>query len=133
MRRLVLLFLVVMAALAVAACMTSADVLSDRPWKLAQVGGVAPAAEGGLEFDVNGGFQVRTGCNSGGGTYAVKGDHIEFGVAGLTEMACPGGAGEQETAVLAVLASTPRFEIGTGTGVLKLIAPDGAMLQFVTP
>jgi heat shock protein HslJ len=56
-----------------------------------------------LTFDGEGRVAVQTGCNQGGGSYAVDGDRIRFAEIVLTKMACDGPRGDMEAAVLAVL------------------------------
>jgi heat shock protein HslJ len=55
-----------------------------------------------LRFSDDGRVEVATGCNRGGGRYAVEGDTLRFDDLILTEMACDGPAGAMESAVLAV-------------------------------
>jgi heat shock protein HslJ len=56
-----------------------------------------------LTFDAAGRVAVQTGCNQGGGSYAVEGDRIRFAEIALTKMACDAARGQMETAVMAVL------------------------------
>lgn len=83
--------------------------LSGRTWTVTTIlaGDIASSVPAGvvatLRFGEDGGVAVSTGCNTGGGTYAVDGKKIAFGPIGLTKMACAGAAGEMERAVLAVL------------------------------
>ena len=56
-----------------------------------------------LLFHDDGTVEVQTGCNSGGGTYVIEADRIDFGEIVLTQMACAGAAGATEAAVVAVL------------------------------
>ena len=56
-----------------------------------------------LLFHDDGTVEVQTGCNSGGGTYIIEADRIDFGEIVLTQMACAGAAGATEAAVVAVL------------------------------
>ena len=85
-----------------------------------------------MEFDTDGRFTVRPGCNSGGGTYTIDGNRIVVDGTQLTAMACGDPADGQEQAFLAVLRDTPRFEIETRTGRLRLTAGDRALV-FDTP
>lgn len=129
---------VVAAALVVAAaCMPSSDAIADRPWGLDEISGSAPEVPAHLEFGVDGfgtdgTYTVQPGCNTGGGTYRIVGNTIDFGQATITAMACGEPADSQEQAFLAVLGAKPRFEIETQTGRLRLIAGDSS-LAFVTP
>ena len=56
-----------------------------------------------LAFGADGRVAVATGCNQGGGSYAVEGGRIRFAEIVLTKMACDGARGKMEAAVLAVL------------------------------
>jgi len=120
------------AALVAAGCMTSADAITGRAWKLVEIGGAAPAVEAGLGLEVDGRYSVRPGCNSGGGTYTINGNRITFGVAAITAMACGEPADGQEQAFLGVLGSTPAFEVETQTGRLRLKGAAGDLV-FVAP
>jgi heat shock protein HslJ len=56
-----------------------------------------------LLFRDDGTFELHTGCNSGGGSYAVEGDRLVLRDIVLTDMACAGAAGQVEQAVVSVL------------------------------
>ncbi|HUP82643.1 MAG TPA: META domain-containing protein [Candidatus Limnocylindria bacterium] len=58
-----------------------------------------------ITFNDDGTFSANFGCNSGGGSYAIDGDAITFSDVFMTKMACAGGAGQLEQAVLFVLGS----------------------------
>jgi len=58
-----------------------------------------------LRFAPDGRVEVASGCNQGGGRYAVDGAALRFFDVALTEMACSGAAGEMDAAVIAVLRS----------------------------
>ena len=118
----------VLAPLLLAACMPSSEAITDRPWKLVELGGRVPPAEAGITFGTDGRFTVKPGCNSGGGDYAIEGNTIGFESMGLTAMACGEPADAQEQAFLAVLGEGPRFEIETRTGRLRLTAGEDALV-----
>jgi len=125
------------ALLVVTACMPSSDAIADRPWGLDQINGSAPAVPAHLElgvagFAADGTYTVQPGCNTGGGTYRIVGNTIDFGQPSITAMACGEPADSQEQAFLAVLGAKPRFEIETQTGRLRLTAGESALV-FVTP
>jgi heat shock protein HslJ len=120
-----------------AGCMPSSDAIADRPWGLAEINGSAPAVPAHIEFGVDGfgtdgTYTVQPGCNTGGGTYRIVGNTIDFGQASITAMACGEPADSQEQAFMAVLGDRPRFEIETQTGRLRLAADSGSLI-FVTP
>lgn len=115
-------------AATLAACMPTSDAITDRPWKLVQIGASVPVAEAGISFGVDGRVTVSPGCNSGGGTYAIEGNRIVAGPIALTERACGEPADSQEQVFLAVLGAGPRFEIETRTGRLRLTAGDDALV-----
>lgn len=122
-----LLALSVVTALA-AACMPASDAITNRPWRLVEIDRSVPVAEGAVEFGADGRFTVRPGCNTGGGTYTIDGNRIVVAGTQLTAMSCDDPADSQEQAFLAVLGDTPRFEIETRTGRLRLMAGDGALV-----
>ena len=63
--------------------------------------GVSPT----IAFDDAGRVDLFPGCNSGGGQYAVDGDRLVFAELVMTDMACPGVAGQVEAQVISVLAA----------------------------
>lgn len=128
---------VLMVAGVLAGCMPSSDAIADRPWGLAEIGGSAPAVPAQIEFGVDqsgsdGQFTVQPGCNTGGGTYRIVGNTIQVLDLKLTAMACGEPADSQEQAFLRVLGGTPRFEIETRTGRLRLTSGDDTLV-FETP
>jgi heat shock protein HslJ len=54
-------------------------------------------------FHADGTVSVNAGCNEGQATWAAVAGGIRFSALGLTKKACPGAAGELESAVVAVL------------------------------
>ncbi len=108
----------------------------DRPWKIVQVG-TAPAVDPdgviGVSFGTDGRFTVHTGCQSGGGTYHLDGNRILLDSEQLQPVPCAGAVASQEAALLGVVEGSPRFEIDTGTGNLRLTTEGGETLVFVTP
>jgi heat shock protein HslJ len=60
------------------------------------------------------------GCNSYFASYAVKGDSLRFGPAGLTKMMCPEPQMAVEDAFVAALATVKTFRLTAGTLVLGL-------------
>ncbi len=126
----------VAAVLLVAACMTSADVITDRPWKVVEVAGASPVdLEGivGVSFGTNGRFQVNTGCQSGGGTYHVDGNRIVLDSEILQPSPCDQAMAAQDAMLLGVVEGRPRFEIDTRTGRLRLTSDSGDVLLFDSP
>jgi len=73
-----------------------------------------------LRFHDDGRVEVQTGCNDGGGRWALDGSSIRFADIVLTERACLDGAGQIEGSVMAVL--------GSGN-VLPTIQADQLVLQ----
>jgi heat shock protein HslJ len=73
-----------------------------------------------LAFDQAGRVAVHTGCNQGGGSYAVEGNRIRFAEIVLTKMACDRARGEMEAAVMAVLeADNLTYAIDAGSLTLQ--------------
>jgi heat shock protein HslJ len=123
-------------ALVVAACLTTRDVLVDRPWKLVEVGGVPPVdPQGtvGVSFGTDGRFTVDTGCSSGGGTFHLDGNRILLDSETLTPVPCPSALADQQAAMLAVIEGRPAYAIDTGTGRLRLTSEAGQVLLFEAP
>ncbi len=117
------------ATLAVAGCMTSADVISGRTWTLDLVGGEPAAASGSLTLGSDGGLAVEAGCNAGSGTYAIEGNQLVTGPIAVTEKLCADEVVHaQEAVVLAVLDADPTFAVDTRTGQLRLTAGDSTLL-----
>jgi heat shock protein HslJ len=56
-----------------------------------------------IKLNADGTVDIQPGCNSGGGTYTVDADTIDFKDLILTRMACMGGGSEVEAAVMSVL------------------------------
>ena len=130
--------LVVLLALAflAAACLTTSEVLVDRPWKLAEVVGAPPVdPEGivGVSFGTDGRFQVNTGCRSGGGTYHLDGNRIILDTEILQPGPCDEAMAAQAVILLSVVEGRPRFEIDTHTGRLRLTSEAGQVLLFDSP
>jgi heat shock protein HslJ len=126
----------VAAALAVAGCMTSADVITGKPWKLVQVGGAAPVDPDGIvgvSFGTDGRFGVHTGCSSGGGSFHVDGNRIVLDSETLQPSPCDPAMAAQDAILRAVVEGRPRFEIDTGTARLRLTSEAGDVLLFDAP
>jgi heat shock protein HslJ len=69
------------------------------------VSSIPDGAAATLKFTADGKVELNTGCNLGGGSYAVEGDRIAFDAIVTTKRACDGPGGQMEAAVLAVLGS----------------------------
>jgi heat shock protein HslJ len=123
-------------ALVAAGCLTTGDVLVDRPWKLVEVAGAPPVdTDGvvGVTFGADGRFQVTTGCRSGGGTYHLDGNRILLDSEVLQSTSCDKAEAAQDAILIDVVEGRPRFEIDTRTGRLRLTSESGAILLFDTP
>ncbi len=136
MSRLLAILALAVVAITFGACLTTSEILVDRPWRLAAIDGV-PAADAdrtaGVSFGSDGRFRLDTGCNSGGGTYHLEGNRILLDQEELTAQACEGAVGVQEAAMLAVIEGEPSWSIDTGTGRLRLATRSGNVLLFETP
>jgi len=122
--------------LAVAGCLTTSDVLVDRPWSLVEIAGVPPVDPGGIgsvSFGTDGRFQVNTGCRSGGGTYHLDGNRIILDTEILQPSPCDEAMAAQDKILLGVVDAVPRFEIDTRTGRLRLTGENGMTLLFESP
>jgi heat shock protein HslJ len=69
------------------------------------VSSIPDGAAATLKFLPDGKIELNTGCNLGGGSYAVEGDRISFDAIVTTKRACDGPGGAMEGAVMAVLGS----------------------------
>ena len=130
--------LVVLLALAflMAGCLTTSEVLVDRPWKLVEVVGappVDPEGIGGVSFGTDGRFQVNTGCRGGGGTYHLDGNRVILDTEILQPGPCDEAMAAQDAILLGVVEGRPRFEIDTRTGRLRLTSEAGQVLLFDSP
>jgi heat shock protein HslJ len=117
-------------------CLTAHDVLTDRPWRLVEVGGAAPidpAGAVGVSFGTDGRFAISTGCISGGGTYHLDGNRILLDSEQLVPTPCPSALAGQHAAILAVIEGRPTYAIDTGTGRLRLTSEAGEVLLFEAP
>jgi heat shock protein HslJ len=131
--RLVALGVLVLVA---AGCMTSADVITGKPWKLAEIGGAPPVDPDGIvgvSFGTDGRFQVQTGCRSGGGTFHVEGNRVVLDSEMLQPTPCSDAMSAQDAILLRAVEGRPRFEIDTRTGRLRLTNEAGQVLLFETP
>ena len=136
MRRLARAAALGLLVLALAGCLTTSEVLVDRPWKLVEVSGVPPVdPEGvvGVHFGTDGRFSINTGCRSGGGTYHVDGNRILLDSEILQPSPCDDAMVAQDAILLGVVEGRPRFEIDTRTGRLRLTSEVGDVLLFETP
>ena len=93
----------------------SEPALDATRWVLVELAGepVANAATGEApDLELEGGRVSGTGgCNRLTGTYETSGDTLRFGPLATTRMACEEAVMRRETAFLAALAATTRFEV----------------------
>lgn len=82
-----------------------------------------------LQFNDDGTVSFQSGCNSGGGNYAVDGQTVTFSNLITTEMACPGPQSDVEAAFLAVLGAESN-DFAIDADQLTLLAGEDG-LQFV--
>ena len=76
-----------------------------------------------IELHDDGTVDIQPGCNSGGGSYTVDGNILDFSDLVLTRMACMGAGGQVEATVMSVLdADNLTFAIDAGS--LTLMAGD---------
>jgi heat shock protein HslJ len=87
--------------------------LAGTKWRLEDLAGkgVADSIEATLEFGDDGRVSGNASCNTFRGTATITGDAIAFGPLATTRKMCPGPAMAQETAYLAALGESVRYEI----------------------
>lgn len=120
MKRLRLLALLVagLSTMLVACSFGDDNELEDTEWELSTLGGapVVPGTSAILNFDENGQLSGSATCNRITGTWETGSDSaLTITTGAMTMMACPGDAGDQETAFLAALENTASFEIHRDT------------------
>jgi heat shock protein HslJ len=77
-------------------------------------------------FKADGTVDIHSGCNSGGGGYTADDTTIRFSQLVTTDMACPGAAGQVETAVVAVI-SADVIDYLIDAGGMTLTAGDNGL------
>jgi heat shock protein HslJ len=105
----------------------SVPILAGTSWNLVSYAGadgtqtpaVSEPSVGTVTFLVGGELFGSTGCNRFTGTYEQSGADLSITTGAMTEMACPGPAGEQETAVIAALARVAAAAVASDRLVLK--------------
>ena len=101
--------------------------LEGTTWTATLIGDAPPLADAAptIRFE-NGQAGGTTGCNSYGGAYHVGGDEA-FRVDSMlmTEMACDGPRGQQESVVIEILTKADRIE--SVNGELKISGPAGSI------
>ena len=113
--------------------------LAGTSWNLASYTGadgtetpaVTEASVGTLTFLAGGRLAGSTGCNRFTGTFEQSGADLSIATGAMTEMACPGPVGEQETAVIAALARVALAAVAADNLVLK--DAQGAQLLIYAP
>jgi heat shock protein HslJ len=110
-----------------AATGASVPELAGTSWNLASYAGadgtqtpaVTEPSVGTVTFLTGGQLAGSTGCNRFTGIYEQSGADLSITTGAMTEMACPGPAGEQETAVIAALAKVATAAVASDNLVLK--------------
>lgn len=90
------------------------------------VSSVPAGATASLTFKADGTVDLNAGCNRGSGTWRLDGGGITITGVALTKMACLGGAGELEAAVMRVL-SGARLATDIDANVLTLTSGQGGL------
>ncbi len=92
---------------------------------------VTEPSVGTVSFLAGGELAGSTGCNRFTGTYEQSGEDLSITTGAMTQMACAGPAGEQETAVIAALGKVATAAVASDNLVLK--DAQGAELLTYTP
>ncbi|MBH0113598.1 META domain-containing protein [Novosphingobium sp. YJ-S2-02] len=85
--------------------------LNDSRWRFALIDGHTPLSDAADVRFADGEITVLVGCNRMTGPWRVNEDRLVAGPLDQTEMACPAPAWDQEKAVSALFAATPRLEV----------------------
>jgi heat shock protein HslJ len=113
--------------------------LAGTSWNLAsytaadgtQTPAVTEPSVGTMNFLAGGQLTGSTGCNRFTGTYEQSGTDLSITTGAMTEMACPGPVGEQETAVITALGKVAMAALASDNLVLK--DAQGAQLLTYAP
>ena len=99
------------AVLAISLPSAEAEQLLAGSWRLAEIGGsaVSEDSEAVVAFGQEGQITGHGGCNRFFGAYDIKGENLEIGPLGATQMACPRPIMEQETEFLRALGEAHRL------------------------
>lgn len=100
-----------LAGLALGACTQAGEGshLRNSHWRFVTIDGKQPMSDAAdMRFE-NGRIGVIVGCNRMGGPWRVSADRLVAGPLNQSETACPAPAWDQEKAVGALLAATPRM------------------------
>ena len=122
--------------LALAGCLTTNEVLVDRPWTLVEIDGVPRVnvdVPAGMGFGTDGRFWINTGCRSGGGSYHPDGNRILLDAEILQPSPCDDAMAAQDAILAGAIEGRPQFDIDTQTGRLRLTTEAGQILLFETP
>ena len=122
-----------LAAMLVAGCFTTHDILAGPTWALGQVNGAPPAAAGELVFSTDGTFRGTIGLCPISGRYHLDGNRIEAELDPQEAISCGGAVDAQVVTLLTILGSGPAYAIDTGTGHLRITADDGQFLLYAAP
>lgn len=120
-QRILWLLAVGLSVLLVACSFGDDEDLEDTEWELQTLGGssVVPNTSAVLNFDENDQLSGSATCNRIIGTWETGSDNaLTITTSGMTMMACPGEAGDQEAAFLAALDNTASFEVDGDTLML---------------
>ncbi|MCA0204273.1 MAG: META domain-containing protein [Proteobacteria bacterium] len=99
-------------------------------WTIVAVSGAATVNEPEIVFEEGGRVSGTSGCNRFGGEGTQAEGILTLGPLASTRMACPGGLGEQEEAIFALLAQPLQVALDLATAAVTLTAPDGGTLAL---
>jgi len=90
------------------------------------VSSIPAGATATILFGEDGRVELNAGCNSGSGRFEVSGETLRLVDVAVTDMACPGAAGELEAIVLPILGAEA-LSYAIEAGSLTLMAGDDGL------
>jgi heat shock protein HslJ len=112
----------VLAAVALAGCALVPSPWIGR-WNLVSVGGQPASGDASVAFTATS-VVLRSGCNTGAGTYAYAGDQLTLDGVAFTLTPCPSGLAAQDAAFRELASGTSTMKVSDPT--MTIVPADGA-------